>query len=204
MGECEKDDKGLWQLSGTAMNVYSSLISLRNQELATHWTRYHVFAALNSAVLVAFANFSGPHGGHDILFWLGIMLTIVWFLFVYSGKKQLIERWDKKLETFEGEVSKECGFHAFFSELRGKRGAIHWLQLSVPIFFLIIWVGTLIYWHPDTERRIKAEESISTSIDDLKQEMALLHESVGSQEGAIRQLQATLAAQVAPGVIRNK
>ncbi|MBI5101423.1 MAG: hypothetical protein HZB33_06280 [Nitrospirae bacterium] len=202
MGECKKNDEGLWKLNGTAMNIYSSLVSLRNQELSNHWTRYHVFAALNSAVIVAFVNFSGPRGGDNILFWLGIFLTIVWFLFTHYGKEQIIERWDKKLETFEEEVSKECGFHAFFSELRRKRGFIHWLQLSVPIIFLIIWC-VHVHWRPDTERKIKAEESISKSIDDLKQEMAILHKSIDSQGEAVRQLNSTLAAQVSSGTIKK-
>lgn len=202
---CQKDEKtGKWKLDSTAVNVYTALVRLRNQELATHWTRYHVFAAVNIAIVVAFATFSGLRGGRILLVLLGSLLTVLWFLFAYFGKKQLIERWDAALVTFEKEVSEECGFHAFLSKWQTKKGIIHWLQLIVPIIFLMIWVGSAVLWRPEVDRRVVAEESIAKATADLKAEVTLLYQSLGKHEEAIRQLQTTLATQASSGARRKK
>ena len=199
MSDCEKDDKGRWKLDSTSVNVYASLIRLRNQELSTHWTRYHVFAAINTAVILAFANFSGSHGGHAILFCLGIILTIVWLLFAYFGKKQLSERWDKELENFEAEVSEECGFHAFLTKWHNIKGPIHYLQLIVPFIFFIIWIGAIVFWQPGAT----TQEKITKAVGELKAETTSIHKTIEKHEDAILKLQATLAAQASSNAVKR-
>jgi len=202
---CQKDENtGKWKLDATAVNVYAVLVRLRNQELAAHWTRYHVLAAVNIAVVLAFANFSGLRGGRILLVLLGMFLTVLWLLFAYFGKKQLIERWDAALVTFEAEVSQECGFHGFLSKWQAQKGIIHWLQLIVPVIFLMIWIGSSALWRPDVDRRAVAEENIAKAAAGLKAEVTLLHQSLGKHEEAIRQLQTTLAARASSGARSKK
>ena len=116
-----------WNLDATAVNVYAALVRLRNQELATHWTRFNVLAAANVALLVATVASPWPEGRRQVVVLFGGILTGVWWLFTYFGKQQLFERWDAALVAFEAEVSEECGFHPFLTRWKDEKGPIHYL-----------------------------------------------------------------------------
>lgn len=202
---CDKDENtGKWKLNATSVNVYAALVRLRNQELATHWTRYHVFAALNSAVLVAFANFSGPRSGRILLELLGLTLTVLWWFFASLGKKQLRERCDAALIGFEAEVSNECGFHTFLTEWQKQKEPIHRLQLAVPVIFLMIWLGAIVFWQPGNAPETFIQGKIAKTAEELKSDISNIRKAIEKNEDAILKLQTTLAAQTSSNTAKRK
>jgi hypothetical protein len=84
--------------------LYSALVSIRNAELTAYWTRYNIQSAINFGLLAAALassenSFIGKHMVYAAI--AGLILTLIWIVFVVKGKKLLTGRWERHIRTYE-------------------------------------------------------------------------------------------------------
>lgn len=111
-------------LDAVSVNLYTALIRLRNQELATHWARYNVMAVANLGLLAAVHTSSvAPVVSFGFCIF-GLVLGIAWLRITIYGKRMLTGRWEGYLIAFEDDEGRQqatahqnCQWWPMFKEL---------------------------------------------------------------------------------------
>ena len=101
--------------------LYASFVAIRNTELTVYWARNNILSAINFALLaVAFAGRSDSFVIlHSALVGVGgIVLAVIWLLFVHKGKQLLTDRWELALKIYETTIQQSD--HRLFTNVHAK------------------------------------------------------------------------------------
>ena len=137
--------------SNTSEALYRTFVSVRNTELTTYWSRYSVQSAINFGLLaVALASKSDSRIGAHIVFIasIGIVLAVIWLLYVTKGKQILVDRWEMHIRLYEKSTPKVK--YKLFSKIKkeedSKRTMLRiWDNLTIlscipPILCVGAWI----------------------------------------------------------------
>lgn len=133
--------------------IYSTLMSIRNAELAAYWARYNIQAVLNLGILTfAFQRWHQTPPLPWLVPVLGILLSIIWIFFIYLSKRTIEYYWDKCVSNYEEMlIEKDARLCAVLPiSARGEKDERynfllkHWFNLnilaySIPGLCLIAW-----------------------------------------------------------------
>lgn len=103
--------------------LYSSLLSVRNTELAAYWTRYNIQTVINFGLLALIIRFVFPLSDIPLLIPIvGMVLAIIWLSFVLLSKRLIIEEWDQCVKNYESVLAKQgvCRNILILSEFKNK------------------------------------------------------------------------------------
>lgn len=141
-------------LSEDVAAVYYSLVTVRNQELATHWSRFNVLALLNVGLMAAILTRPLKCWQSAALCMLGAVLAMIWLRITRDGKRMLTCRWERYIIDFEQRLSPDSRIPKMFTEIALLEGRIKkegdrpteeqsvrlGLQGYLPVFFIGMWV----------------------------------------------------------------
>jgi hypothetical protein len=150
MSNTNKNTKTNGKASNSKEAIYRELVTVRNTELIVYWARYNIQSAINFGLLVAvLANkpesFIGRH--MECTAFAGILLALIWLLFIVFGKKLLIGRWERHIRTYENNISEVK--YRLFSKVKEEEESKcivqrYWdnltiLSCSLPLFCIGAW-----------------------------------------------------------------
>lgn len=175
-----------------AVNLYSTLVGVRNTELSTHWSRYNVMAAASIAIFVVFLASGGEKFTQIILEVIGFLLAAVWLSQTYFGKKMIVRRFEGFIIRLEQDLESLLPwFPRMFNRIaimedrlaEGERPPIdwekqrshdvNWRQFAPPVSLALLWVvfffATITAERKASIREVVTAESnkISAFVDDV-------------------------------------
>jgi len=150
------DEKGSNHLdSSPTEGQYAALVSLRNTEISVYWTRYNIQSAINCVVLAAaLASRSDSYIKVNMPFFsmIGILMTIIWIIFIIMGKMMLFDLWESNLINYE-KITTGIKYKLFYQihgtentgSLRRIFNKITILALTLPLLCMGAWVYILFH-----------------------------------------------------------
>jgi hypothetical protein len=138
--------------------LYTALVNVRNTELTVYWTRFNIQSAINLVLLAAALSsksdsFVGKHMWFAAI--AGIILAIIWLLFIVKGKQLLEDRWEPHIRKYEEntpqvqyklfcEIQKEKERVRKCNKLRPRWDNLDYLSRSLPILCIAAWFIILV------------------------------------------------------------
>jgi len=121
---------------------YAEIVSVRNAEVSSHWTRYNIHTVLNSTVLFGYLaigkqSLAGAATAPAII--LGSVLSLVWALMTWRGGLW-VRFWNERL----ADIERAGGRADVFTEaidMSADHGILRatLISIAVPLLFSIAW-----------------------------------------------------------------